>query len=312
MNLTIAESITLKGQYKLMKKSASGELLAETDWIPNLITNAGLNSAFAASGIRIENLTDYCAVGSGNTAPSFSDTQLVAQLGSRTNTTTSANHGISGSPEYYGYAIRTFQFPLSGVIGNVAELGLFSDGTGTNAFTRSLVKDGEGNPTTFPVLDGEQLFVTYELREYRNLADTTGSIVLEGNTYDYTIRSINVNTTNSLLTLTATAECAVYANQGTLLAHEADTIPPITGGISGTSTAGTSFTLGPYTADTFERAVSVTWGPAIANYTTGIGSIGVRTRNNGTYRYGIFFSPKIPKTNTKSLSLTVKTAITRI
>lgn len=305
--MTAAIKVGLKGVYKLGKKDAAGNILAETDWIDNLLTDYGLNSGFTGSYQY-----QFCAVGSGNTAPSFSDTQLVSQLGARSNTTTNTTSGNSGASTYYYFYRRTFEFPLSGIIGNVAEVGLFSGNTGANAFSRSLAKDSGGTPITFPVLSGEQLYVIYELREYRNQADVTGNLVLESISYPYLLRSCNIGNTNSIFN---GGESPATASSAALQVVENATTQPATGAPSSSGAVGaTSNSIATYVAGTFYQDITYNWTPASAVFGTGIQAFLVRAQNtNSILKYAIYMTgAKIPKTNTKTLTITIRWAVTRV
>lgn len=306
--MTTSITVGLKGLYKLGKKDKDGNIITETDWIPNLITNYGLNSGFTSSFQY-----GWCGVGSGNTVPSFSDVQLVSPLGSRIQTVTAQANGNSGSPNYYYYRRRTFEFPLGSIVGNVAEVMLAASSSGATAFTRSLVKDSGGNPITFPVLVGEQLYVTYELREYFNTADATGTMVLKSISYPYLIRSCNIAGTESLFSGGGQTPAPEVPSAVMLVSSE--TQQPNTSQPSDSGAVyPTSFSMAAYTNDTFYRDITYNWSPAVANFGGGIGAILVRAQtSNSQLKFAIYLTgAKIPKTNVDTFSITLRWQLTRI
>lgn len=304
MNVTINSGI--KGLYKLGKKDIKGNIICETDWISNLITNYGMNSLFQDAKPY-----GFCAVGSGNTAPSFTDTSLVSQLGSRVSTNLGTLINNSGAPNYFVRNSRTFEFPVSAIIGNVAEVGLFGAATGNVAFSRSLVKDSGGTPITFPVLSGEQLYVVYELREYRIQSDSTGTLTINGIDYDYLIRSCNIGGNSAVIN----SDSAMPSSALAIYAIESNTLQPNTSGPSTSSSSlPTSIVTQTYIADSFTRTADYTWSPSAANFGSGIGAFGVRAQTvDSTLKFAIYFTDiKIPKTNIQTLSIRLRWNLTRL
>ncbi len=189
----------LKGRFKLVahKVDGDGNIVSTrelTPWFDNLITDFGLDYiGMTKSGNHING----CSVGSGNTPPANSDTALVTPVA--TTTTVSSNwNGIAyttASPYYIEYKI-TFRFNTGTAAGNLSEVGIVSNATTPNKlFSRALILDGSGNPTTITVLSDEILDVTYALRTYlpNGGADVTGTFsqTIDGvaTTFNYTLRA---------------------------------------------------------------------------------------------------------------------------
>ena len=98
--MTFHFDIPIGGRYKLEAirldengKEVSRRLLA--DWFSNLIVNQGLDR-FGANA----SFLNYCRVGTGNTAPSNTDTNLVSQVWS-TATIQTTNGTTTASSPYY-------------------------------------------------------------------------------------------------------------------------------------------------------------------------------------------------------------------
>ncbi|WP_251258216.1 hypothetical protein, partial [Enterobacter hormaechei] len=126
----------------------------------------------------------FCRVGSGNTAPAVTDTVLVSQVAS-SSTQQAINNGVDRSGAFYAWVRRTTRFTTGTAAGTLAEVGV-SPTTSGPLFSRALILDSGGNPTTITVLPDETLDVTYELRLYPTLTDATGTVDIAGVTYNWT------------------------------------------------------------------------------------------------------------------------------
>jgi hypothetical protein len=163
----------------------------------NLITDTGLdyiwNAPTYAYGYAY--LYNRCTVGTGNTTPAFTDTALanpianvVALGGSDADVVDSY---VAGPPAYWK-AVQTYRFSTGAAAGNLTEIG-FIPINATLLFSRALIVDADGNPTTLVVEADEILDVTYELRVYLDLTDTIGTFESDGVTYDTVIRMADVD-----------------------------------------------------------------------------------------------------------------------
>lgn len=183
----------LAGYFKFEAVNAeTGERRVVADWFPNLITNQGLNK------MGTENVLEGCMVGTSNSTPNVNNNQLGNMLAYTDLITTATNSARSIAP-YYGYRRATYRFNPGEATGNLSEVSIgwrvwdhdlsiykyFS-------FSRALILDGLGNPTTITILANEYLDVTYELRLYPPLDDAYYQVVLEGVTYDVIVRASSV------------------------------------------------------------------------------------------------------------------------
>lgn len=173
------------GEFRVVVKRADGSTKIDTGYQKNLILNQGLDFFGKDNG----SMTAYCVVGSGNSAPAFSQNKLDAFL---------AATGTTGYPSYPVYktdydkirdgnlykASVTNKYSFTNIVGNISEVGLASDysnSTTYNLCTRALIKDSQGNPTTITVLSGEQLDIYYKLWRITDLTDKNTTLnVLDG------------------------------------------------------------------------------------------------------------------------------------
>lgn len=281
------------GHFKLEAVGLDGRVrhLAEFD---NLITTLGANMLGGVNSGAI--FTTLC-VGSGNATPALTDTSLQTLVAS-TNTTGPASPVLSnsGSSPYYGITTIQWQFPIGGATGNLSEVGV---GFSTTAlFSRALIVDNVGSPTTITVLSTEALYVTYTLRQYVPLTDVTGNVTLNAISYAYTLRAMNA---------TAAFAWALFngGDNPTLQnsAAYSGTIGAITGSPSGTASNASTLSTSAYSSGSFVRDVSATWGLTQGNV-GGIGAISLvfgGSQSRGDYQIG--FSPVIPKDSSHVLTM---------
>jgi len=172
----------LVGFYQIEVLKADGSVKTLTPWFPNLITNGGLDRC----AVNTDYL-NYCLVGTGNTAPAYTDTQLVTFVNSTGSVTSNAT-APTVSP-YYASIIRTYTFGEGVAAGNLSEVGIGWSSANTSLFSRALIVDNVGIPITITVLSDEFLIVRYELRRYVPEIDTSSVITISSVSYTFTGRA---------------------------------------------------------------------------------------------------------------------------
>ena len=285
--------ISVGGWYELEK---NGELVAS---FPNIITDVGLDAL--ASNAEDASLLNLCGLGAGTTPPEYADTALESPLISTA--MTSFIGGVVSSSTPYGQYSQT-DYTLAGRSGDFSysEIGIITRSGAL--FSRSLIKDMLGNPTSLFVAAGETLKIRYRLYKYPPPDDVIATNHLverrSGNTtHTVTIRPYGIlepshptsywNGAARMSPSTATASTSNTPVQVT-------TIGEIAGSVDG------SVVLQPYTAGSYERVVSaVISGSAISS----IGSIllGGSNKKSG---WRCYFSPPIPMATSATLTTTVK------
>ena len=162
--MKIKNNIGLEGLFRLQTfKKDSTEVVNDTGWFNNMILNTGLNQM-----ISTNDYLAYACVGTGANPVTATQTTLQTFLVNSAEGS-SIGGGITGNP-YYSFQRVRYQFPVGSAAGNLTEVGIRGGTTG-NLFSRALIRDNLGNPTTFTVLGDEILQVTYELRCYPNQDD---------------------------------------------------------------------------------------------------------------------------------------------
>jgi hypothetical protein len=161
---------------KLTNERGEGEWGA---WQDNLITDYGLDQC------RRYNWGNRLVIGSGNTAPAFTDTELVAALGIE-----DSKNYVSGNtpsaPNYERIVTRNFTFNAGTATGTIRELGLHDSNSAPYLVsTRALL--------AAPIVKGvaDQLDIEYQITLWPDVTDSTGVIAFDGVDYDYISRISN-------------------------------------------------------------------------------------------------------------------------
>ena len=299
----IGNSIGLSGRYRMEAtdiNTGKTRFLAEFD---NLITNSGLDRLAMAGS----NMLTHFQVGTGTNAPETVDT-ILGNRRAGTETNFSHSSSYSGAPHYYTTVTYSAQFLAGTATGNLSEVGIGWGNSGTNMvsailFSRALILDGLGNPTTITITASEVLTVYYYLRYYPNLTDVTGTINISGTNYNYICRPSEVNSAGwGMLNKGLATQSSFGGYTGAIGA--------ITGLPSGT--IGYHFTGSPlsslgaltYTNGTYYRDLDVFLQINSVNLSGGIRSISGFNAQVGNFQ--IQFTPNIPKDSTKTLLLRIR------
>ena len=251
---------------------------------PNMIVRTGLNAMGNSNS-----LLRTCVVGTDATTVSFEDTALGAQIAT-TNTVQTETYGAQSAEPYFRWYRRTFRFGQGVAAGNLAEVGIKVD-NGV-LFSRALIVDSAGNPTTLSILSDEYLDVTYELRTYSDTVDLVQDLSVNGTAYRATLRSANVTSGSTWQEygITGSSYHTMY-NGG---------IGSLTGNPSGESYTHGRSLRGSYVENSFDRTFIFSAGLNNANFTGGVRSIYLQT-SQGNFQ--VEFSPAIPKNNYMILTI---------
>jgi hypothetical protein len=287
--------VGLRGFYKIEAVRPDGRRRLLADWFPNLITDAGLELIGGAGGYFLR-----CVVGSGNTAPSNSDTALVSLVGSTTSLTGSTQTAQS-TPPYFGTLTMTYRFNAGVATGNLAEVGIGP--TNTNLFSRALILDGGGSPTTITVLSGEALDVSYQLQLHSPTVDVTGSVTISGVATAYTLRAATVTAAGNW----APSSSGDPGGPRNLTVYNG-TIGAVTTTPSGSTASAPVGVPDAYSAGSHRRDSTFSLGLVDGNVSGGVSAIsyfcGLNFGDLGVFQVG--FSPTIAKDSTKLLTLSLR------
>lgn len=313
--------IGVKGRFKARVYGSDSSLKRESAWSSNIVTDLGVRMLLGGATVNPSNtaVRIRCSCGSGNNPPLASDTQIQSFVaGSPVAASTNTVRNSTVIP-YYVMHTWTWAFPQGSAAGNISELCIvnsFSDATASSpAFSRALVRDAAGNPTTITVLADEFLEVTYELYLYPQSTDSTGSFsqIIDGvpTSFTYNIRAANILTAGTPGNSGGWASSAtslvptVYAieNQNYSFAHA-------TGGTLGD--VGSTPTGSPH-------AMNGASSSATANYAAKYRDLTFSARlqdanvsfdcmrfSCNMCSYQMQMSPAVTKTNTKTYTITIR------
>lgn len=297
---------SVAGRYRIdaIKVDADGNEISRREvspWFDNLITNSGLDML----GTNNVQFMSFCRVGSGSTAPANTDTTLVAQVAATSTTTASVAFGANGSSPYYKYVRTIYRFSAGAAAGNLSEVGVGPASTG-NLFSRSLIKDGSGNPTTITILSDEILDVTYEFRLYQDTDDVVNNITVNSVDYTLTTRASSVAVGyGSPVYMQNGDYCARWDNSG--VTAYTGTIGAITGTPSGTNLGTSSGSAHQgYTTGNYYRDSQCTFAVGTAT-----GTIAAICTNGYVLQWQTGISPAIVKTSAQQLRITGRVAWSR-
>lgn len=307
--LTINTKSSFAGYFRLQVHRAGAEI-QDTGWFPNLITNQGLDwFGTAPPNYNVSYgqplIATHCGVGTGNTAPAFTDTRLTSFLamfpsttGSNVENVTTSTY-VPGPPAYYSQ-IKTYSFATGAVVGNVAEVGVGNTAqadTNPQLFNHALILDGSGNPTTISVTSADALTVTYELRQYFDLTDNTYTMTIGATNYSGTYRRAQVNTFGY-----QNFQTVPYDFNGQYFTSVYNgSIAATTSHPSGTSTTTATGSWAAYNTGTYFVTGTASFSLSQGNLTGGITAIMTTNDTTGSYQFAV--SPAIPKTSSYTMTL---------
>jgi hypothetical protein len=284
------------------------ETIQDTGWFRNMITDSGLNSLG-----RLGALITTMRVGVGTNAVDANQSNLSAPIAACW--TTSAGTTKTLVAPYSSTDIIVGSFAQGAVVGNITEMGCFSSGfdlSANDAWNRALITDSNGVPMTLTVTAIDQLSVYYKVSCTANTTVNTGSFVINGVTYNY---SVNLGNVNNFMTGNWSSQSGDISNLSQIGAYfDAD--------ISAVSPTMTDFNIyksfslsnvitpAPYVANSFSRTYNVTLGPSVVppvdtTSPTGFAHINAFYMRIGGATYFITLDKGIPKTDSNTLSFSI-------
>jgi hypothetical protein len=293
----------MSGEFELIATNVYTGKQRQLAKFPNLILDLGLDRI----GIN-ENWMANCYVGSGNSQPVVTQSALDVLVGSTTNRISNVTTILASSPYYTQQAI-TYRFAQGAAAGNLSEIGV--GWASTSLFSRALILDSFGDPTTITVLADEFLDAVYRLRNYPPLTDDTYEVVIDGVTTTIVSRAARVTQAGSWLSTTVSGprgggQTSVTGGGGEHTCYNGG-LGPITGNPSGTSAGNPGASNQAYSNGSYYRDYTVTWGLTIGNLAGGVSAF--RTNFGSQFsnaRFGSMqfsFSPAIQKNDTKTMVL---------
>ena len=336
MKHEIHQKVELQGRYKAIKHKGHkfdengelvefGEVIEETGWGKNIITLVGID-ALLGTGASLEL---WSVAGTGNATPSEANTVLASYAGKQT--TRPINGVITrqtnpASDLYIRLVDRcTFNpgaFGASPV--NIAEAGktfgqstLGSVNASTQLFSRGLLVDGGGSPTTISVAPDEYLDIVWEFTIYIPY-DATGivSLNIDGTPVDHTyyvrpirldgyqkswfyvFTAVNGSTSLRINAILINAGASSWGF-GTALSNAVLSTPAADP--SGTALPASSVSATAYVAGSKQRQFNAVWTLLSGNAAAPGARLVAVSLNWPSFQ--VSYSPPIAKTSAKQLDL---------
>ncbi len=301
------------GYFRIVGRRADGRTRVLAEMQKNLILDIGLERWGTGS------IIDYCVVGSGTTEPVVTQTTLVSRLEVANSTILSTTNGAQASPPYYSWVRRIFRIAPPGSNRNLGEVGFGWVANGTSLWSRSTIKDADGEATIITWLAEETLEVTYDLRNALwPEALTTGTpytTQLNGVTYAGVMLAANVTSVGAVGqgvcedSAPSVLIAATYStNHPYGMGLYGGAIGVVTGtpsGVSYLTTAMTGKTADAYSSNSHKRTGSQRWEGA--TNLPGEVPITALMHVNGVGTYQMSVSPGIPKIAGRTLVLNFET-----
>ncbi len=296
----------VSGTYEIEIRN-NGKLRKRLGPFDNLITDFGMNRLFNGGSAPFN---EGCSVGNGITPPAFTDTALANQVLTTTSgPTRTFNSNLVGTNRWL-LCKHTWQFAVDAYIGTITEVGVRTY-SATQLISRSLL------PVPVDLISGDQLTVVWN--QYIGIPDDDiVSTVTDGaNSYTVTMRTQALVASQVGGTIGGSYSVPFYTwfgyspNARTMMPFESDVLLASSAALSSTNTNESSAPVyTTYVNGTFERSFTVQFSVTQGNFATGIGRLELRSAySSGAYQFK--FAPKLPKTSTNRLIVTIRTKLTR-
>lgn len=312
MNIKLP-AMRLGGRFRAVvsRDAECKQVVEDTGFFDNLITNTGMNRVGEVTTNSVNvifNFRDLCGrfvVGSGSSEPQFTDTALQNPVAFASGDSTLENESSNYERGWYEITVRR-QFGQGQAAGNLSEIGIQHSGMSGPLWSRALILDGQGNPTTITVLPDDFLTCYYTLRVMIPKEDVVFNIDVdygEDGIVPTVVTGRPLSADNSAAAGGWGLQTAGTSGNNAILRFytgglDAPTATSPLGSAIGNTT--NTFSIVPYVTDSFERYVTRTNGLSEHNSqelcTASLGAL------MGSWQ--IEFNPPLQKDNTQTMQVT--------
>ena len=301
----------VRAKYTLTKRHAeSGDVVQEVSFY-NMVLDTWLNTL---GGDSATGTNGFCVggvqIGTGTTPPQFTDTALQALVATTTNNLAGwQSFNNSSAPNYVTTTIGNYRFAQGALNGTFTEMGLRRTAD-AQTISRTLIKDGAGNPIGFTVTPIEVLDVSVATENWPPLGDLTYSVNVTGSgTHDCISRACLANDSTYW---SNAINFGYYPTYGKICTAGgpgdhwgySGLIGGITGSPSGSGARVQSAGSLAYSNNSYQRESNIYCDSNNGNIAGDLPWRSVLVQFGGA-RFQIQFTPGIAKTNTKALSLSL-------
>src|SRR5690554_2382185 len=314
MNIQLP-TVKLGGRFRLVtsKDAECKQVVEDTGFFDNLITNTGMNRIGEVTTNSNNSISSFWAlcgqfvVGSGSAEPQFTDTSLQNPVAFGSGVPVLDSESSNYERGWYEITVQ-HQFGQGQAAGNLSEIGIQHTSASGPLWSRALILDGQGNPTTITVLPDDFLTCYYTLRIMIPKVDAVFNIDVD---YDedgivptvVTGRPLEADNSNPMSGWgLQTAATSGSGGRAILQFYTGGLAVPTANNPLGSAASGLTGTFStiPYVTDSFERYVTRTNGLNEHN------SQELRTARLNALMgcWQIEFDPPLQKDNTQTMQVT--------
>lgn len=298
-------NLEVRGRYKVLVECGLSKDIKYDLEFDNLIVNTGLDAiglelAQPSSSIGgFVTLAGGFVLGSGNTPPQPTDVKLETPIKHGGNGSVTRISNLEEFPTTKVTATYSRTFAQGFWIGNVSEIGLQKDRVDGRLFSRALILDLEGNPTTITLLGTDIVTLSY-IFTIHYPEDISGSVPVETSSGT---QPLNFTVRPSALATAIGVDAAVGPSGDFRIYTVNAALGPVSGYPSGSvlPASGSTYTPNPYIQGSYSRTAKITVPVQLGN-----GSIkAVAWRISLLGGWQVLFETPIVKDNTQILELEV-------
>lgn len=305
-------TIGVKGRYRMVvSRDAEMKDVKHDVEFDNLITDVGMNRI---GEIQADTTTAFFnalagrfVVGGGSSAPQFSDVSLDSPVAFASSNSSIVSRRSSYSLGF-SEVVVSHQFGQGEASGNLSEIGIQMSSTSGPLFSRALILDGSGNPTTITVLPTDFLTCYYTLRVMIPQTDFVFNVDVEVDEVSVpttvTIRPLSTESTGEVngwgVITRKPSQAGTGANAGFF--YSGGLSDPTSTSPLGSSVGAVQTSLAqiPYVGGSHETRVMV---PADLSHYNGTLSTFRLTFLMGSWQ--VNFDPPLQKDNTQTMDMTL-------
>lgn len=303
----------LSGRFILKAGKADGSGERTLADFTNMVLDSGLDLLF--TGASGSGYYGYAyVIGNGTLPEAPEQTALVSPFASVMGAINSGRSfsmfaGADGAP-YRIEVSQTKRFPAGQAQGVISEVGT-GPGVSLPLFSRALVRDAEGNPTTIEVLSDEYLDMTYVLTVHVDVTDKPFTLNLSSGAHDGVLRPARMLSAPSGNFLSNWLLGSVQGGAGSVISTGG--LGPVEGRIGGTSAAAIFSVVesSEYTPGSFYRDATLEYGLTTANQLGEAGISAINTTFTHWHEYQMSFDPPIPKTPQRIFRIKLRVSLAR-